>query len=87
LKARVDRYKKAITERAVSEQDYDEAISALDRARATIAAREAEVESARINLDYTRITAPISPNRKIEHHGRGAGDSQPAPGARDHTQV
>jgi membrane fusion protein (multidrug efflux system) len=60
LQARADRYKSAITERAVSQQAYDEAVSALDQALAAIAAREAELESARIDLAYTRITAPIS---------------------------
>jgi membrane fusion protein (multidrug efflux system) len=60
LQSRMDRYKKAVAERAVSEQAYDEAVSALDQAHATIAAREAEMEAARIDLGYTRITAPIS---------------------------
>ena len=57
---RVDRFRKAMAERAVSQQDYDEAVSALGQVRAMIAAGEAEVEAARIDLDYTRVTAPIS---------------------------
>lgn len=60
VKARVERYKNALAERAVSRQDYDEAVAALEQARATIELRRAEVESARIDLSYTPIKAPIS---------------------------
>ena len=60
LKARAERYKNAIGERAVSQQAYDEAVAALDAAVATIEARKAEVKAAKIELSYTRITAPIS---------------------------
>lgn len=59
-KARVERYKNALAERAVSRQDYDEAVAALEQAQATIELRRAEVESARIDLSYTPIKAPIS---------------------------
>ena len=60
LRARVDRYTKAITSSAVSEQAYDEAVAALAQGEATVDLRKAELESARINLSYTRIVAPIS---------------------------
>ncbi|MGQ9650770.1 MAG: efflux RND transporter periplasmic adaptor subunit [Phycisphaerae bacterium] len=60
VKARVQRYKNALVERAVSRQDYDEAVAALEQAQATIELRKAEVESARIDLSYTPIKAPIS---------------------------
>ncbi len=60
VRARVERYKKALAERAVSRQDYDEAVAALDQAAATIELRKAEVESARIDLSYTPVSAPIS---------------------------
>jgi len=56
----VDRYKNALAERAVSRQDYDEAVAALEQAEATIELRKAEMESARIDLSYTPIKAPIS---------------------------
>jgi membrane fusion protein (multidrug efflux system) len=60
LRARVERYTNALAERAVSQQDYDEAVAALGQGEATIQLRAAEVESARIDLSYTQITAPIS---------------------------
>lgn len=60
LQARVERYKRAMSERAVSQQDYDEAAAALAQGLATVEMRKAEVEMARINLSYTPVTAPIS---------------------------
>jgi len=60
LRARAERHAKALPERAVSQQDYDEAAAALKQGEATVALRAAEVESARIDLSYTSITAPIS---------------------------
>jgi membrane fusion protein, multidrug efflux system len=53
LKLRADRYKEALIEKAVSQQEFDDADAALKQA-------EAELETARINLDYTRIVSPIS---------------------------
>jgi len=45
---------------AVSQQDYDDAHAALKQAEADVASTRAAVETARINLAYTRVTAPIS---------------------------
>lgn len=60
LRARAERSTRALTERAVSQQDVDEAVAALKQGEATIELRKAEVESARIELSYTKVTAPIS---------------------------
>jgi len=60
LQARAERSTRALANRAVSEQDVDEAVAALQQGEATVELRAAEVESARIELSYTRITAPIS---------------------------
>ncbi len=60
LRARAERYASALADHAVSQQDYDEAVAALQQGEATVELRTAEVESARIELSYTRITAPIS---------------------------
>lgn len=54
------RYKDLVKIRAVSQQDYDDAQAALKQAEADVAATRAAVETARINLAYTKITAPIS---------------------------
>jgi RND family efflux transporter MFP subunit len=45
---------------AVSKQDLDTALATLKQDEATVQADKAAVESARVNLAYTRITAPIS---------------------------
>ncbi|MET4697459.1 membrane fusion protein (multidrug efflux system) [Constrictibacter sp. MBR-5] len=46
-------------DRAVSGRERDEAQSSLETSRAGVALAEAEVRAARINLDYTTVTAPI----------------------------
>jgi membrane fusion protein (multidrug efflux system) len=60
LRSRAERYKEALVDKAVSQQDYDDAASAMKQAEAEIQSWKAMVETARINLGYTRLTAPIS---------------------------
>jgi len=60
IRARVERYKGLLDDRAVSRQDYDDATSALNQGEADIQYWKAAAETARINLGYTRVTAPIS---------------------------
>ncbi len=60
IQAKAQRYGKLLTDDALSRQDYDDAASALDQLRATITALQAKVATAKINLGYTRVTAPIS---------------------------
>jgi membrane fusion protein (multidrug efflux system) len=55
-----ERYKDLIKINAVSQQDYDDASAALKQAEADVEAGKAALETARINLAYTRVTAPIS---------------------------
>ncbi|MES1935725.1 efflux RND transporter periplasmic adaptor subunit [Salinisphaera hydrothermalis] len=57
---KAERYIKAAKIDAVSEQDKDDAVATLAQDRATVQADKAALETARINLDYTRIKAPIS---------------------------
>jgi len=57
---RAERYKDLLADRAVSQQNYDDAAAALTQVEADIQYWKAMVKSARINLEYTRITAPIS---------------------------
>eukprot|EP01037_Dinobryon_pediforme_P022084 gene22085-23130_t len=45
---------------AVSKQDKDDVIAAAGQARASVAEAQATLRTARINLAFTRITAPIS---------------------------
>lgn len=60
LKARAGRYRELLAGGAVSQQDFDDVDSAFRQAQAEVAYWEAAVESARISLGYTRVTAPIS---------------------------
>jgi membrane fusion protein (multidrug efflux system) len=57
---RTERLKELVAIRAVGQQDYDEASAALLKAEAGVASAKAAVESARINLSYTPLRAPIS---------------------------
>ncbi|NHT78431.1 efflux RND transporter periplasmic adaptor subunit [Rhizobiaceae bacterium CRRU44] len=57
--ARVDRYRGLSRNDAVSQQDLDEALGTLAQANADVASAKAALETARINLDYTKIRAPI----------------------------
>jgi membrane fusion protein, multidrug efflux system len=60
VRSRLGRYQELLADKAVSQQEYDDAASALLQTEADIAYGKASVETARINLAYTRITAPIS---------------------------
>ncbi len=56
----LERYKNLLKKKAVSQQDYVDVEATYKEARASVLSAEAQVKSARINLDYTQITAPIS---------------------------
>lgn len=60
IKSRADRYRGLLAEKAVSQQDFDDRDAALRQAEADIEFWKATLETARINLHYTRVTAPIS---------------------------
>src|SRR5665213_3530372 len=56
----VQRYAGLVKINAVSKQDYDDAEAAYKQAAAAVQQQKAAAEAARINLAYTRVTAPIS---------------------------
>ncbi len=60
VRSRAERYGEALADNAVSRQDYDDAAAALNQAEADVAYWKATVDTARIHLGYTRLTAPIS---------------------------
>lgn len=60
IRLKAERYQELVKINAVSQQDYDDASAALKQAEADIEAGKAAVETARINLAYTKVTAPIS---------------------------
>ena len=53
IQLKADRLRELLAEKAVSRQDYDDATAALKQT-------QADIQTARINLKYTTITAPIS---------------------------
>jgi membrane fusion protein (multidrug efflux system) len=59
-RVRAERYKELVEIKAVSRQEYDDATAALKQAEADVEAGRAAVETARINLAYTRVIAPIT---------------------------
>ena len=59
-KTNFGRDQQLITIRAISQADFDKDDAAQKQAAATLAQQKAAVETAQINLNYTRVTAPIS---------------------------
>jgi RND family efflux transporter, MFP subunit len=57
---KAQRYAELVKVKAISSQDYDDAQASWKQQVAEIAAAKATLKSAKINLDYTRVTAPIS---------------------------
>lgn len=60
IRSRAGRFRELLTDKAVSQQDYDDATASLKQSEADVQYWKATVETARINLGYTRTTAPIS---------------------------
>jgi membrane fusion protein (multidrug efflux system) len=58
-KLKAERYDDMVKINAVSHQDADDARAVADQDSANVQQEIAAVESARINLAYTRVTAPI----------------------------
>lgn len=54
------RYQKLLGTKYISQQDYDTALADSQQANAAVTAAKAAVETARINLAYTKVTSPIS---------------------------
>lgn len=60
VRLKAQRYKELATIKAVSQQEYDDADALLRQGEADVAASQAALETDRINLAHTRVTAPIS---------------------------
>ena len=57
--ARESRYKNLVKVNSISKQDYDDALATSSQAKAAVAAAQAAVVTAQINLKYTKVLAPI----------------------------
>lgn len=60
LKLKHERYQELVKINAVSKQEFDDVDAAYKQALADAEAARAAAQTAKINLDYTQITAPIS---------------------------
>jgi membrane fusion protein (multidrug efflux system) len=60
MTAQQQRYKVLVDANAVSKQDYDNAVASAGQSQADVAAAQAALDTARINLGYTDVLAPIS---------------------------
>jgi RND family efflux transporter MFP subunit len=56
----VERSEKLLAIKAVSQEEYDQRVNAAREAAANVAAARAAVDAAKLNLEFTRVTAPIS---------------------------
>lgn len=59
-KARETRYKNLLNDKAISRQEYDDALATYQQAQAEIKVQQAAVRSAETNLGYTHVNAPIA---------------------------
>jgi membrane fusion protein, multidrug efflux system len=55
----VKRYAPLVKEKAISQEEYDDAVQADLEAKAAVLSAKAQVEEAQLNLGFTRITSPI----------------------------
>jgi membrane fusion protein, multidrug efflux system len=60
IRLRVERYRELLPDKAVSQQEFDDAAAAEKQVQAEIEFWKAMLETARINLGYARVTAPIT---------------------------
>jgi membrane fusion protein, multidrug efflux system len=55
----VKRYAPLVKDKAISQEEYDDAVQANLEAKAAVLSEKAQVEQAQLNLGFTRITSPI----------------------------
>jgi RND family efflux transporter MFP subunit len=55
----VKRYAPLVKDKAISQEEYDNAVQANIEAKAAVASAKAQVAQAQLNLEFTRITSPI----------------------------
>ena len=75
------RYKPLVAEQAISKQDYTNAVAQARQAEASVAQNSAALNTALINLRYTRVPAPITGRIGLSNFTEGAlvtsGQTQP----------
>lgn len=66
------RMKELIKDNAVSQKDYDDSLSAYEKAQADYKAAKAVVDDAKRNLGYAKVKAPIAGIARKENHSVGS---------------
>lgn len=81
VRLKAERYRDLVKSKGVSQQENDDAQAALKQSEAEVAYNMALVEKARIDLAYTRVTAPIAGRigRSTVTDGALVTANQPAP--------
>jgi membrane fusion protein (multidrug efflux system) len=79
--SQVERYKPLVEANAISKQEYVNAVAAQKQAQADVAAGQAAVQTAQINLGYATVTAPIGGRigRALVTEGALVGQGEPTP--------
>jgi membrane fusion protein (multidrug efflux system) len=80
-RAKADRFRPLAKEQAIAQQDYTDAAASARQARASVAQNRAALESAQINVRFTRVPAPITGRigRSLVTEGALATSSQSEP--------
>jgi membrane fusion protein (multidrug efflux system) len=71
-RAKQERYKQLVNAHAISKQDYDDAVANQGSYEADVVSGRAAVQTAQINLGYTKVTSPVSGRIGISQVTEGA---------------
>lgn len=71
-KIQLDRTEKLFKQKYASEKAYDDAIANYDSLHAALSSAQADVDAAQLNLDYTKVKAPISGLTSMEAQSEGS---------------
>ena len=71
-KLKEERYKELLVAKAISKQDFDDAVANAGTYEADVLSGKAAVQTAQINLDYTKVTAPVAGRIGISQVTEGA---------------
>jgi membrane fusion protein (multidrug efflux system) len=67
-----ERYQQLLSRKVISKQDYDDALANQRTFDADVLSGKAAVQTARINLDYTKVTSPVAGRIGISQVTEGA---------------
>ncbi len=70
--AQEERYQKLMAAHAISKQDYDNALGSLRGYQGDVLSDQGSLETAQINLDYTRVVSPVTGRTGISQVTEGA---------------